>query len=123
MDAALTTEHAGNCARIDRQWRAAKHAILAYHVGAWRVGESPLDALARALDLPREEILAALANHRAERDELDALSACLGPGWAELAGLSIMGGVSLAVTMVNEKLARVPPEVRTFFGAPRKLEP
>ena len=31
---------------IDRQWRASKSAILAYHVGYWRKGELPSDALA-----------------------------------------------------------------------------
>ncbi len=35
-------------ARIDQEWRGCKRAILAYHLGGWREGESPLEALARA---------------------------------------------------------------------------
>ncbi len=107
----------------DRQWRASKHAILAYYVGGWRQGEPPLDALARALDVPPQNIASELENHSTERDEFDLLSTCLGAGWLGLSELSVRDSVALVVTLVNEKLARVPPEVRAYFGAPQKLKP
>ncbi len=108
-------------AHSDREWRGSKRAILAYHVGGWRKGESPLEALARALGVDSKDIL--LTDPRAERQELDELSACLGAGWVEAPGLDIGESVALAISLVNEKLEEVPPKVRVFFGAPRRLEP
>jgi hypothetical protein len=108
---------------IDRQWRASKHAILAYYVGGWHKGESPLDALARALDVAPDDILNQLSNHSTDRDEFDLLSSCLGAGWLDLSELSIQDGVAFLVALVNKKLAGVPPEVRAYFGAPMKLRP
>jgi hypothetical protein len=106
--------------RNDREWRSSKHAILAYHVGGWRKGESPLDALARALGVESEKTL--LEDGVAERDELDQLSACLDADWFNRPGLNIEESVALAISLLSEKLAEVPPEVRAFFDAPRKLE-
>jgi hypothetical protein len=106
---------------IDTEWSASKHAIIAHYIGGWRKGESPLDALARALSIPAEDILAELVTHKVKHDELDLLSECLGAGWVERPGLDIRGSVTQAITLVNEKLARVPPEVRGYFGAPKKL--
>lgn len=124
MQAIVSSPHRRKVPEIERHWRATKHAILAYHAGGWRKGESPLDALARAFDLPSDEMRAALTSHAAARDEFALLSSCLGSGWLDLSGLiSIEDGVALAVALVNGKLARVPPEVRAFFGAPHKLEP
>lgn len=108
---------------IDRQWRASKHAILAYYIGGWHKGESPLDALARALDVASEDLLTQLSNHSTDRDEFDLLSNCLGAGWLDLSELSIQDGVAFLIGVVNKKLARVPPEVRAYFGAPVKLRP
>jgi hypothetical protein len=106
---------------IDSEWSASKHAIIAHYIGRWRKGESPLDALARALGIPSADLLAELLTHKAKHDELDLLSECLGAGWVELPGLDVRGSVTQAITLVNEKLARVPPEVRGYFGAPKKL--
>lgn len=108
---------------LDRHWRASKHAILAYHAGGWREGESPLDALARALDLPAEDMTTALADPAAARDEAALLASCLDTSALDFPGLTIGDAVARAVTLINEKLARVPPDVRAFFGAPRQLEP
>ncbi len=109
--------------RIDREWRSSKRAILAYHVGGWREGESPLDALARALGVASEEVPLDSIDPTIERDELDQLSSCLGAGWVERSGLNIEESVALAISLLNEKLAYVPHEVRAFFDAPGKLEP
>ncbi|MEK4033892.1 hypothetical protein WOC76_14545 [Methylocystis sp. IM3] len=109
--------------RIDREWRSSKRAVLAYYVGGWREGESPLEALARALGVASEELPLDSSNPMIERDELDHLSTCLGAGWVELGGLNIEESVALAVSLLNEKLAYVPQEVRAFFDAPHELEP
>lgn len=109
--------------RIDREWRSSKRAVLAYYVGGWREGESPLDALARALGVPSEDLPLDSIDPTIERDELDQLSACLGAGWVERAGLNIEDSVALAISLLNEKLAYVPYEVRAFFDAPGKLGP
>ncbi len=110
-------------AHSDRAWRGSKRAILAYHIGGWRSGESPLEALARALGVDTEDILLELPDPWMERHELNELSGCLGQGWAESSGLDIEESVALAISILNEKLRDVPLEVRAFFGAPRKLEP
>lgn len=107
---------------IDQEWRSSKRAILAYYVGAWREGESPLDALARALGVESENISLTLSDPTVERDELDELSACLGLGWIELPGLNVQEAVNCAISVFNEKLKDVPPEVLAYFGAPRKLD-
>ncbi len=112
-----------NCARIDLEWRGCKRAILAYHLGGWREGESPLDALARALGVGSEDIPLEGTDFTTERQELDELAACLGAGWTELPELTVGDGVVMAISLINEKLADVPPEVLAFFGAPRRLEP
>jgi hypothetical protein len=104
---------------IDHEWRNSKRAILAFHRGGWREGESPLDALARALGVQTQEI--ELESSDSTADELDQLSACL--GWVEFSGLNIAESVALVLSELNEKLGVVPPEVRAFFDAPRKLEP
>lgn len=109
-------------AHIEHEWRNTKRAILAYHVGGWREGESPLDALARALGVSAQEIQLESTNDSAA-DELDQLSACLGAGWGEFPELNIAESVALAISALNEKLRVVPPEVRAFFDAPCKLEP
>ncbi len=108
-------------ARIDREWRSSKRAVLAYHIGGWREGESPLDALARALGVRSEEILLGVTDPVAERDELDELSVCLGTDWVDLPDLNISDSVALTILLLNKKLANVPSEVRAFFGAPRTL--
>ncbi len=108
-------------ARIDREWRSSKRAVLAYYTGGWRKGESPLDALARALGVKSEEILFDATDPMAERDELDELSVCLGADWVDLPDLNISDSVTLTISLLNNKLADVPPEVRAFFGAPRTL--
>jgi hypothetical protein len=108
--------------RIDSEWRSSKRAILAYHVGGWRRGESPLDALARALGVGAENTVLELTDGTAEREELDQLSACLDTDWIDRPGLNIEESVALALSLLSEKLAEVPPEVRAFFDAPRKLE-
>ncbi len=108
-------------ARIDIEWRSSKRAVLAYYVGGWREGESPLDALARAIGAKSEEILLDVTDPMAERDELDGLSVCLGTDWVHLPGLNISDSVALTISLLNDKLADVPPEVRAFFGAPRTL--
>jgi hypothetical protein len=105
----------------EHEWRNSKRAILAYHVGGWREGESPLDALARALGVPTQAIQ--LESTDSTADELDQLSACVGAGWVEFSGLNIAESVALVLSKLNEKLGVVPPEVRAFFDAPRKLEP
>jgi hypothetical protein len=110
-------------AHSDREWRNCKRAILAYHVGGWRRGESPLEALARALGVEPRDILLELTDPWTARCELDELSACLGAGWIEPPGIDIGESIVLAISILNEKLEDVPPEVRAFFGAPRKLEP
>ncbi|WP_363347177.1 hypothetical protein [Methylocystis echinoides] len=109
--------------RIDREWRSSKRAILAYHIGGWRKGESPLDALARALDVAAVDVLSELTDPKAGRAELDQLSSCLETGHFELPGLNIEESVALVIELLNEKLAYVPNEVRSFFGAPQMLEP
>jgi hypothetical protein len=109
--------------RIDRDWRNSKRAILAYHVGEWRKGESPLAALARALGFASEDIALELIDYTFEHDQLEHLSTCLGSGWVDVPGLDIEKSVDLAISLISEKLEEVPPEVREFFGAPRKLEP
>lgn len=106
---------------IDHEWRNCKRAILAYHVGGWREGESPLDALARALGVSAQNIRLEPTDSAA--NELEQLSACLGVGWGEFPGLNIAEVVSLAISALNEKLRVVPPEVCAFFGAPQQLEP
>ncbi len=108
---------------LDRQWRAAKQAILAYHIGSWRKGESPLEALARALDAVPENLLTALVNHSTDGAEFDLLSSCLGASRLDLSGLSIQDGIVLIVALTNKKLVQVPAEVRAYFGAPEKLKP
>jgi hypothetical protein len=108
--------------RIDREWRSSKRAILAYHVGGWRKGESPLDALARALGVEAETTVLEATDRTVERDELHQLSACLDTGWIDRPGLNIEESVALAISLLSEKLAEVPSEVRAFFDAPRKLE-
>ncbi len=123
LDSAIVGLVGKEGADIDRQWRAAKHAIFAYHVGRWRKGESPLAALARALDTTQENILAEFASHSTERDELDVLSCCLRADFLDLSELSIKDGVEFVVALINKKLAQVPPEIRIYFGAPQKLEP
>ncbi|WP_363349486.1 hypothetical protein [Methylocystis echinoides] len=105
----------------EHEWRNSKRAILAYHVGGWREGESPLDALARALGVSTHNIQ--LESTDSAADELDHLSACLGEDWVDLSGLNIAESVALAISVLNEKLRVIPPEVRAFFDAPRKLEP
>ncbi len=110
-------------ARIDQEWRGCKRAILAYHLGGWREGESPLEALARALGVGSEDIPLQGIDLTSERDELDELAACLGAGWAELPELTVEEGVVMAISLINEKLEDVPPEVLAFFGAPQKLDP
>jgi hypothetical protein len=107
---------------IDRQWRASKRAILAFHGGCWQKGESPSDALARALNVACDEALLAPAIDPAEAVELALLYKCLRMGWEELQGLNIEQSIDLVISIANEKLAVVPPEVRAFFGAPVKLE-
>lgn len=123
LDSAIVRRVEKEGADIDRQWRAAKHAIFAYHVGRWRKGESPLAALARALDTKQENILAELSSHSTEREEFDVLSCCLRMDCLDLSEFSIKDGVEFVVALINKKLARVPPEVRVYFGAPQKLEP
>ncbi len=110
-------------ARIDRDWLNSKRAILAYHVGGWSPGESPLDALARALGVGSKDLQQELAHHTAERLELDQLSVCLEADWVDLSELSIQEGVAFAISLLNEKLEDVPAQVRDFFGAPRRLGP
>ncbi len=110
-------------ARIDLDWRGCKRAILAFHVGDWREGESPLDALARALGVGSEDIPLQGIDLTTEREELDELAACLGAGWTELPELTVGDGVVRAISLINEKLEDVPPEILAFFGAPRKLDP
>ena len=105
-------------AEIDRQWNGLKRAVLAYHVGCWRKGEPPLHALARALDIAPEETL----GDAAQCEELERLSGCLSMGWDEQPGLNIAESVALTISLLNDKLAEVPLEVRAFFGAPAKLE-
>ncbi len=105
----------------DREWRASKHAILAYHIGAWREGESPLDALARALDVAPDNLLTELENYSMERDALDLLSSCLETNRLDLSRLSIQESLAHMVSLVNEKLAQVPSEVRCYFRAPERL--
>ncbi len=90
-------------------------------MGCWRDGESPLDALARALGVKSGEILLDVADPTAERDELDELSVCLGTDWVDLPDLNISDSVALTISLLNNKLADVAPEVRAFFGAPRTL--
>ncbi len=107
---------------IDQEWRSSKRAILAYYVGAWRQGESPLDALARALGVESVDISLELIDPITERDELDELSACLGLGWIEPHGLNVQEAVNCAISVFNEKLKDVPPEVLAYFGAPRRLD-
>jgi hypothetical protein len=107
--------------KIDREWHASKLAILAYYIGGWRKGESPLDALGHALGIPPQEILPEAISQTVEHDELRLLSQCLGVDWVELPGLNVQEGIIQAITLVNEKLAGVPPEVRAYFGAPKKL--
>ncbi|MGJ0507921.1 MAG: hypothetical protein ACR652_12535 [Methylocystis sp.] len=107
---------------IDRQWRAAKCAILAYYVGCWRKGEAPLDALARALNVATEEALLGPASHAAKQAELALLFKCLRIDWQERPGLDIEDSVDLVIRLLNEKLAVVPSEVRAFFGSPVKLK-
>ncbi len=106
---------------IDQEWRCSKRAILAYHIGGWREGESPLDALARALGVRPEELLLEMTDPIAERDELDELSVCLGGDWVNQPGLNISDSVAITISLLNKKLADVPPEVRAYFGAPRTL--
>jgi hypothetical protein len=106
---------------VDHEWRNSKRAILAFHIGGWREGESPLDALARALGVAIQEIQ--LESTDSTADELDHLSACLEAGWVEFSGLNIAESVALVLSELNEKLGVVPPEVRAFFDAPCKLEP
>jgi hypothetical protein len=108
---------------IDHEWRNSKRAILAYHVGGWREGESPLDALARALGVSAQKIRLESTDSASAANELEQLSACLGGGWGEFPGLNIAEVVALAISALNEKLRVVPPEVCAFFGAPQQLEP
>ncbi|MGJ0507744.1 MAG: hypothetical protein ACR652_11565 [Methylocystis sp.] len=106
---------------IDRQWRAAKCAILAYHVGCWRKGESPLDALARASNVAEETSLVP-SSHTAKQVELALLFKCLGIDWEQRFGFDLKQSIDLVIRLLNEKLAVVPPEVRAFFGSPVKLK-
>lgn len=106
----------------DREWRASKHAILAYHVGGWREGESPLYALARALDIAPDNLLAELEAHSIEKDELELLSGCLEMNRLDLSNLSIQEALWHMVELVNEMLAQVPSEVRYYFRAPGRLK-
>jgi hypothetical protein len=107
-------------AQFDHEWRNSKRAILAYHVGGWREGESPLDALARALGVSTHTIRLDATDFAG--DELDQLSACLDADWVEASELNIAESVALALSALNKKLGVVPPEVRAFFDAPSKLE-
>jgi hypothetical protein len=107
-------------AQFDHEWRNSKRAILAYHVGGWREGESPLDALARALGVSTHTIRLDATDFAA--DELDHLSACLDADWVEASELNIAESVALALLALNKKLGVVPPEVRAFFDVPSKLE-
>lgn len=109
--------------RIDYDWRGSKRAILAYHVGGWRNGESPLAALARALGVGLDDLPPELMDQATERVELDELSAFLGTEWLDQPGLDIAESVSVLISLLSEKLAEVPPEVRAYFGAPQTLEP
>ncbi len=94
---------------IDREWRNSKRAVLAYYIGGWREGESPADALARALEMTSES------------SEIDRLSRCLGADLIDFSELSFQQSIALSISLLNEKLEDVPHEVRDFFGAPREL--
>lgn len=109
--------------RFNREWRSSKRAILAFHMGGWRKGESPLDALARALGVASKDLLLEKKDPRIERNELDQLAACLGADWIETPGLNIEESLARAMLLLNQKLSSVPTEVRAFFDAPGKLEP
>ena len=104
---------------VAAKWNACTRAVLAASV--WREGESPADALARALGVATAAEALYEPKHWKDIDaRANRLWEVIGVSDDDIDNADVDDGVQIIIEGINKKLAETPKEVRDFFKSPEQ---